>query len=83
MGIWWEHQDLQVGVIARTIQHVAEHLGAFRIVVRRSASQGQLQFRVIGLQHAKGLDDAQRVLESIEARDLQQERPLWIDAQPG
>ena len=61
MRVGRQQEDLHTGVVIRAFQHFAQHLGAFRIVVRRSARQDQLHFRVIGLQEAKGLDDAQRV----------------------
>ena len=75
-------RTFRFGVVARPIEHLAEDLGPFRIVVGRSAGQRQLHFRVVGLQQAIRLDDAQRVLEPIEPRDLQQQRPLRVDAQP-
>ena len=82
MGVGREHQDFQVRVVARTIQDLAEDLGPFGIVVGRSPGQHQLHFRIVGFQQPIGLDNAQRILEPVEPRNLQQQRPFRVDAQP-
>ena len=64
-------QNLQILVVARTIHNLAEDFRAFGIVVGRTAGQHQLQFGVVGFQQPICFDDAQRILEPIEPRDLQ------------
>ena len=76
-----QQQHLQVVVVAGLFHHFAKHLGAFGIVVGRAAGQGELQRRVVRLEQAIGLDHAQRILEAIEARHLDEQRPFGIDAE--
>ena len=49
--------------------------------VGRPSGQHQLHFRVVRGQQTIGLDNAQRIFEVVEPRNLQQQRAVRIDAQ--
>ena len=58
-----------------------EELPALGVVGGHRADQGELEVREPLLDHAVRVDDPQRVLPGVEARDLEHQRPLDVQAE--
>src|SRR5437667_345376 len=76
-----EHQDVDVRIMAAGVHHLSQDLRALRVVIGRSAGQDQPAV-VVFLHQPVRVDDTQRVLEPVEAGDLQQDRLVLRDAEP-
>src|SRR5450756_118037 len=74
-------QDEHVGVGAHVLDHLLEIFPALRVVARHRSDESELHGRVLRLDGTVDVDDAQRVLPRVEARDLQQKRSLDVDAE--
>ena len=58
-----------------------EELPALGVVGRHRPDQRELEVREALLDHAVGVDDPERVLPGVEARDLEHQRPLDVEAE--
>ena len=74
-------QDEDVRVVARVRHRPVVEVPALGVVVRHRADERQLHVRPLRLDDPVGVDDAERVLPRVEARDLGQQRTLEVDAE--
>ena len=75
-----QQQDVNVRVALGGGAHLGQHRLAFGIVAGAAAGEHQLQRGNERRRHAIGLDHADGVLETVEARYLQHHRPRRINA---
>ena len=74
-------EDEDVGVAADVLDDLLEVVPALRVVAGHGPDERELDVRVLRLDGAVDVDHAQRVLPGVEARDLQEQRPLHVDAE--
>ena len=70
-------EDMNVRVIPGGFAHLGKHYFTLRVVAGASSRQDELAIE-IAFYDLKGADDAQRVFEPVEARDLCQDRALLV-----
>ena len=73
---------MDVRIVPRLLPHLGEHRLALRIVIGRAAREHQLD-RDVRPDQAVGANDPDRILEAIEPRHLEHDRPGRIDPETG
>ena len=71
---------MDVGIVPRGLADLGQDFGSLRIVGRAASGEHQLAIE-IALHNLVGANHSHRVLQAVEAGDLREQRPLFVDAE--